>query len=284
MLVFSGSSSMDLALGVSRARGSSLGELDTRRFPDGEYYINVLSKVIGEDCVVIQSTQTNDLLVELIFILDTLNDLGAGNIDVVIPYMGYSRQDKRFKPGESLSAKTVLKLIDGLSDSIRLINAHFLDCSGKSNVYGIELCNLDAFPAIAGYFQDRFSDPVILAPDKGSLGYAKKTAALMECDFDYLHKTRISDTEVEIATKKLNVSGKDVIILDDMISTGGTIIEAANILRSQGAASVNVGCVHGVFSKGIAVFEDIVDDMVCTDTLETDISHVSVSSLIADSL
>lgn len=143
--------------------------------------------------------------------------------------------------------------------------------------------NLDAFPLLGSYFK-KFSNPVIIAPDKGALGYAKHAASVAGCGFDYLEKIRVSDDKVEIRVKGLDVSAKDVVILDDVSSTGGTVIEAARAVKKQGAGSVSAGCVHGLFTKGLGIFEGAVDELVCTDTIETKVSRVGVAGLLADSL
>ena len=284
MLVFSGTSSLTLGKKVADAVHAAEGETKTGKFPDGEIYVRVLSEIKGERCAVIQSTLGNDSIVELMITLDLLNDLGASRVDAIVPYMGYARQDRRFNAGEALSAKTILKMIDGLADSITTVNCHFLDEEGVFNFNGVKLRNLDAFPLVAGYFADKLKNPVVIAPDKGSLKYARHAAEIIGCEFDFLQKKRLTGEKVVIETKKLEVAGKDALILDDMISTGGTIIEAAKVLRREGAESVNVGCVHGVFSHGADKVRTAVDRLVCTDTIERDISKVSVSGLIASIL
>jgi ribose-phosphate pyrophosphokinase len=264
MIVFSGRSSEKLGRCIANKLKAELGEIEIKSFPDGEIYVRALSKVEGKECVVVQSTPKNEDFIELILILDLLKDLGASKIHTVIPYMGYSRQDKRFAEGEALSAKTILKIIDSYSDSIISVNMHFLDYSGMHEYHGIMIHNIDAFHELACYFGARLKKPILIAPDKGSLEYAKKAAQLLGCEFDFLKKKRISGEEVAIEAKHLDVRGKDAIILDDMISTGGTVIEAAKILRKHGIRTVNVGCVHGLFSKGIDKVKNGVDTLVCT--------------------
>jgi len=284
MIIFSGSSCLSLGRRVAEAKNCVLGDVKISRFPDGEVYLRLMTPVKGESCVLVQSTLGNDSLVELMLFLDMLRDQGASEVHAVVPYFGYARQDKCFNSGEALSAKTVLKMIVSLSDSVTTVNGHFLDRAGVYRYYDMEVRNLDAFPVLAGYFREELKCPVLIAPDKGSLQYAKNAAEIIGCGFDHLHKTRLSGEEVEIAVKDLEVNGKDVLILDDMISTGGTIIEAAKLLKSQGAASVSAGCVHGVFSQGSGRVASAVDRLVCTDTIERDISRVSVAGLIAENV
>lgn len=283
MIIFSGSSCVSLGRKISEGMGLNAGEAKIERFPDGEVYLRLGTPVMGEECVLVQSTLGNDNLVELMLFLDMLRDQGASKVHAVVPYLGYARQDKTFNSGEALSAKTVLKTLLSLSDSVTTINCHFLDREGVYKYHDLEIKNLDAFPLLAKYFKERLKCPMLIAPDKGSLQYAKNAAEIIDCEFDFLQKKRLSGEQVEIQTKDLDVKGKDTLILDDMISTGGTIIEAAKLLKSQGAASVNAGCVHGVFSQGTAKVASAVDRLVCTDTIGREISAVSVAELIRKS-
>jgi ribose-phosphate pyrophosphokinase len=284
MIVFSGSSCVSLGRKIAQGKGLLVGEAKNERFPDGEVYLRLVTPVKGEECVIVQSTLGNDNLVELLLFLDMLRDQGASSVHAVVPYFGYARQDKSFNSGEALSAKTNLKMLLSLSDSVTTINCHFLDREGVFKYNGLEIKNLDAFPLLAKYFKEHLKHPMLIAPDKGSLEYARNAAGLIGCEFDFLQKKRLSGEKVEIQTKDLDVKGKDTLILDDMVSTGGTIIEAAKLLRSQGASSVNAGCVHGVFSQGTQKVASAVDRLVCTDTIERDISKVSVAELIRKSL
>lgn len=284
MIVFSGRSSEKLGVKVAEKLRVGFGKTKINVFPDGEIYMRVLSDVSGEECVVVQSTPTNEDLIELLLLLDLLSDLGAQKIHTVIPYMGYSRQDKRFSEGEALSAKTILKIIDSMSDSIYSVNMHFFDHGGVYDYQGISINNIDAFPTLACHFKEKLKKPVVIAPDKGSLECAKKAAEIIGCDFDFLKKKRISGEEVVIEAKHVDIHGRDAVILDDMISTGGTVIEAAKILRKHGARTINVGCVHGLFSKGIDKVKKEVDELVCTDSLDKEISRVSLAPLIAEAI
>ncbi|HEX55520.1 MAG: ribose-phosphate diphosphokinase [Candidatus Altiarchaeales archaeon] len=284
MILIGGSSSRELAVRVAEKTNIELAEIDFRKFPDNEIYIRLFSDVSDKKCIVIHTTRTNDDIIELFLLLDLLRDLGAGEVHTIVPYLAYSRQDKRFNEGEALSAKTILKLINKFSDSITTVNCHFLDSEGEFMFHGIKIKNLDAFPLVAEYFRKKFKKPVVVSPDKGALRYAKGAANIIRCDFDYLEKKRISDDKVVMSVRNLDVYDKDVIILDDIISTGTTIIEAVKILRKYGARSISAGCVHGVFSHGIEKLNKALDNLVCTDTIQTQVSKVSISSLIAENL
>jgi ribose-phosphate pyrophosphokinase len=236
--------------------------------------------------VVVQSTSSNDALIELLFILDALKDLDAKKIHSVIPYLGYSRQDKRFLDGEAITAKIVLNMINSKADTITTINAHFFDDTGKQIYEGIEINNLSAFPLLGDYFKDKLERPILIAPDEGALGYVEKTARILNLDYDYLEKKRISDDEVEMKVRDIKIARKDAILLDDIISTGGTMIEATNLLYTQGGArSVNIGVVHGVLVEGLEKVSKVADEVICTNSIFREkFSKVSLSALISEFL
>ena len=275
---------MGLAWACAKTLNHEVGKSEIKTFPDGEKYVKISSKVVGRECAVIQSITSNDDLVELILMLDALRDLGAHQVHAVTPYLAYMRQDKRFTEGEALSAKTVLRLLHELSDSLTTINCHFLNDPGEAVYHHVNFMNLDATPLLARYIREKIEKPVIIAPDKGSLAYAKKAAQVLDCEFNHLSKKRISGEEVAMKPKELDVKGLDVIILDDIISTGSTIVEATKVIRGWHPRSINVGCVHGLFLKGVDAFQGMVDRLVATDTLENPASKVSVAGLIAADL
>jgi len=284
MIIFSGSSSTKLVSNLLRYTDAEFGRLEVKRFPDNEFYVRIHSSVKGKDCAVIQSIPNHDSLIELLLILDALKDLEAHEIHAVIPYLGYARQDKIFNEGEALSAKTILKLINELCDRITTINCHFLHEDGIFSYHNVTIRNLDAIPILANYFKTILRNPIVIAPDKGALGFAKEASLIMNCNFNNLNKTRVSGETVETRGKNLFVRNKDVLILDDILSTGETLIKAADIIRRQWARSVNVGCIHGVFSKGTDQFKKEFDRLVCTDTIQNEFSVLSVASLIAKEL
>jgi ribose-phosphate pyrophosphokinase len=284
MIVFSGTRSTGLAWDVAKSYGCDVGKSEIKRFPDGETYVKIASKVSGDACAVVQSVRSNDDLVELILMLDALLDGNAHQVHAVMPYLAYMRQDKRFTDGEALSAKTVLKTLHEFADSLTTINCHFLNEGGEAVYNHVNFMNLDAIPLLAAKIAEQADNPLIIAPDKGSLGYAKAAARLLDCEFNHLSKTRLSGTEVVMKPKELDVKGMDVIILDDIISTGGTIVEAVKIIRGWHPKTISVGCVHGLFLNGVEPFSGAVDRLISTNTLDNPAAKVSVAGLIAKDL
>jgi len=186
-MIIGGSASQKLAALISKELDETLCPLETRKFPDGERYIRIGGN-LESDAVVIQSTgypQDQNLL-ELFLILKTLKSLDVENIKVVIPYFGYARQEKRFKSGEAISAQVVSELLEACgATEIFSINLHE---DRLRNLFNIPAHNLSAMPLIAEYIEEHLDDPVIIAPDKGALGFASEIAGILGCDSDHLEK------------------------------------------------------------------------------------------------
>ncbi len=261
-----------LAKRVADAAGFEIANVVFRKFPDGEIYVRVEEE---DECVVIGSVNSNDDLVTLVLTLDALE-----NPIVVVPYMGYARQDRAFNPGEAVSIRAMARILEERAEKVVTVNIH----SEQAASYFKKLRNLDAMPVIGEHFRD--SDVIMIAPDKGSMERVEVAAKTANCEWDYLEKTRIDATTVEIAPKNLDVAGRDVVIVDDIISTGGTVIEASKRLRELGARSVSAVCVHAVLAgfAAIKLFNAGIKDIISTDTIECAFSRISVAHIIASEI
>ena len=284
--IFGGSTCQTLAKEVADELNSELGQLTIKKFPDGERYLRIDSDVKGKDCIVIQSTSRpqDSNLFELLTILETLKDLGAAKISTVVPYFGYGRQDKRFLKGEAVSARVAAKHIQLNSDEFFTINVHQ---SAVLKFFTIPATMLDASPVLGDYFKThKLEAPVVIGPDKGAIELAKSAANIIGCGSDYLEKRRIAPGQVEMKPKNLDIANKDVILVDDMIDTGSTMIEAINMLRAQKAGNVLVGCVHPVLTGNVVtkLFSTGAVDVVATNTIPSQISFITVAPLIANAL
>jgi len=281
-LIIGGSASQKLAAKVAEDLDENLSPIETRRFPDGERYIRIKGE-IPKEAVVIQSTgyPQDENLMELFLILKNLKSLGVERTRVVIPYFGYGRQERRFMSGEAVSAVIVAELLEAAGASeIYSINLH------EKNIkefFNIPVHEISAMPLIANYIKETVDDPMIIGPDKGAHGFANEIAEILNCESDHLEKIRISPEKVETKPKKLDVDGRNVVIIDDIISTGGTIVNATKILKDLGAKKVVVGCVHPVLVEDalLKIFAAGVDDVFSTDTLRSDVSTISVAKLVA---
>ncbi len=249
-------------------------------FPDGESYIRIPEGIEHEHVVIVQSTYKpqDKHLIELLLTIEAAKDLGAQAITVIVPYLAYARQDKRFRTGEAISIKTVLR-------SIR--------CAGADVLLTVEIhkehvltyftgtaINVSAMDALAEYFKDKVDNPLILAPDIGALPRAKRFAKIIGGDYDYLEKTRDRITgEVKVKPKNISVKGRIVIIVDDIISTGKTMALAAKQALEHGAKEVYAACAHALFVDN--AFERLmsagIKEVIATNTVPVPDGVVSVS-------
>jgi ribose-phosphate pyrophosphokinase len=250
-----------------------------KKFPDGELYTRIIDDM-GEEVTIIQSTATDTDLVALLQLIDACSE--ASQVNVVIPYMGYARQDKRFKSGEPITARALARTIK--ADNVFTINIHD---QSIIDYFDAKAVNLDATPMIGKYVKTmEFQDPLIIAPDDGAIGIAKSASEDLGIDYDSLEKTRLSGESVSIQPKNLNVKGRDVIIIDDIISTGQTIAETISLLKKQGAHEVFAACVHPVLSNNaiLKLFKAGVKGIIATDTIDKGVSVVSVAPVIASAI
>jgi ribose-phosphate pyrophosphokinase len=282
MYIIPGPSSQVLAGNVARATQCRLAATEFFRFPDGEQYLRVPDDV-GDHVVIIQSTPTDSDYIALLQLIDACD--AADWIDVIIPYFGYARQDRRFKQGESVSARALARAIT--ADRVFTINIHN---QSVLQHFDAAATDLDAAPVIGAHLAsmktDQSDSPVIIAPDKGAIDLARSVAGYLGVDFDYMEKTRLSGEDVTIKMKKLNVAGKDVVILDDIISTGGTIVKTSHLLKENGAGRVFAACIHPVLARNAAtrLFSAGIEGIMATDTLDKGVSVISVAQLIADAI
>jgi ribose-phosphate pyrophosphokinase len=278
--IVGGPASQLLASRTARALGTEPVLCEFNRFPDGELYLRIADEIKNESVTLIQSTPTDSDLVSLLQLIDACNE--AKEINVVIPYMGYARQDKRFKPGEPISARAVARCIS--ADRIFTINIH---AKSVLEHFSGSAINLDAAKLLGDYIAGfGLENPILIAPDEGAEGLVKRVSSGLGYEYDHLQKTRLSGDTVIIKTKNLDVTGRHVVLVDDMIATGGTMTESIKMLKAQGAVDVYLACVHPVLARNAALrlFNAGVKDIIATDTLEKAESKLSVAPLIADAL
>ncbi len=286
LIVIGGSASPKLSARVSRLLRCRLVRPELKRFPDGELYVRIKADLRRRHVVVVQSTPApqNDNLMELLLLLHTSSELGARKITAVVPYLAYARQDKRFKPGEAVSLRTVARLVESAgADELITVDIHE---EHSLDDFTIPARNLTAMPLLGQYLKRlRLKRPVVIGGDQGSEPRAKMVAQPLGAPYDYLVKHRITPTRVVTKPKKLDVRGHEAIIADDIISTGGTVIEAARILKRQGAARIYAVCTHGVFAhNALKRLQRAGITVVSTDTIEGPTSRVSVAPLVAQAL
>ncbi len=291
MLIVAGSASSKLAERVAKQLKCELTKPELRRFPDGELYARIPADVEGEDVAIIQSTcyPPNQNFMELFLLLDAVRDIGAKKVTAIVPYFAYARQDKRFKEGEAVSLQTVVKLIESVgTDKVYTVDMHAHRIGDIQKIFKIPAQNLTAAPLLAKYLTDNYQleDPVIIGPDEEAERWAKGAGEFLDADWDYMIKKRLGPEEVEIKPRKLEVEGRDAMVIDDIISTGGTMVEAIKILKKHGARKIYAACIHAVLAGDALkkVRKAGAEDIFATDTIERNISKVSVAPLIADAI
>jgi len=255
-------------------------KVKTKVFPDGERYVKLEGDIEGKRCTVVQTTYPNEHLLELFMIQNALTENGASSIKVVVPYYSYGRQDKIFEKGEAVSAKAFAKRIGVEADEFYSVDLH----SEKIvDFFDIPAKNLSAMTRLAEHSMEEKGPDILIAPDEGAKDIVKKAAVSVGLEWDYLEKTRIDANTVEIKPKSIDVKGKSVVILDDIIATGGTMTEAARQLKESGAEEVHAGCTHGLFAGDAKEkLGAVCDSVFCTDTIEQEKSEVSVAPLLTD--
>ena len=301
MVVVSGSNAGPMAQQLATTLGWDHHPLETRRFPDTEGYIRIPTDTIeairSEPVVLVSNTFPDSGIVETLLMLDAIQDVRKGQLEnlreigpqtlpdagkgviLAIPYFGYSRQDKRFKPGESISAKAIADLLATRCDGIVVLDLH---APAVLENLSVPVAFTSAMPELAHHLKESVDPDFILSPDKGAIDRASSVATQIGCEFSYLEKTRIDAHTIVHKAKDLDVAGKSVAIVDDMIATGGTICRAAEALRSQGAVQVHAACCHGLFTGGaIARLLRYVDGVHATGSLPNARDNISGGPALA---
>jgi ribose-phosphate pyrophosphokinase len=263
-VVLAGSASGPFAARLAQDLGAAQTRLEVKRFPDGEAYVRVHERLQGQDAVIVQSTAPDASFVELLLLQDAAKEAGARSITTVIPYFAYARQDRAFNWGEAVSSRAVSKAVAAGCDRAVTVDIHkrtILDFFG-GKAHGVT-----AVPQIAAELAAWGVDAV-LAPDKGARDRAVQAAGLIDVPVDHLEKTRLSATEVAMAPKDLDVRGRRVAIVDDLIASGATMLLAAQHLKRQGAKAVYAACTHGLFTGNALprLLAGGLDRVLCTDT------------------
>ena len=301
MVVVSGSSGRDVAEALAPLLGMQYIELVTRRFPDSEGYVRIPEEAIdsirAEPVVLVSNTYPDSGILQTILLLEAIGDVRKGDLKnlkgvepqsmpdvgagiyLAIPYYGYSRQDKRFSKGEVISAKVIADLFARSCDGMAILDLHE---PAVLEDMDFPVKFVSAMPEVADRLANVVKPDFILSPDKGAISRATEVANLIGCEFSYLEKTRIDAHTIEHTPKDLDVNGKVVAIVDDMISTGGTICRASDALRRQGAKEVHAACTHGLFTGGaISRLANHVDGVHSTDSLPNPRAVVSSAPALA---
>ncbi len=249
--IFAGNSNRALAEEIAEKIGLPVGAATVGKFSDGETAIGIGEVVRGSDVFIIQSTcsPVNDNLIELLIMIDALKRASAGRITAVMPYFGYARQDRKAKARDPISAKLVANLITVAgADRVLTMDLHAAQLQG---FFDIPVDHLLGFPILAEHFKENFGsmdDVVIVSPDVGSVTRTRKVAEWLDVPIAIIDKRRPKANVCEVMNVIGDVNNKRVILVDDVIDTGGTIVNAANALTEIGAKEVYACCTHAVLS------------------------------------
>ena len=291
--VFSGSSHPELAQKICDYAGLSLGKMDLKKFNNGEIYARFLENIRGCDVFLVQSLHgsINDQLVELLIMLDAAKRASAARITPVIAHYAYARQDWKAASREPITAKLVADLLSAAgADRVICLDLHSEQIQGFFNV---PVDVLVALPKFLKFVKGMgLKDPIVLAPDAGSSKKSTHAAQKLEIDLAIVNKRRPKHGEVEAVNLIGDVKGKDCIVFEDMIDTGGTIKAAAKVVKDAGANSVTVFATHGIFSNGAlqAIEESAIDKVVVTNSIPLDLAKskklevVDVSDLLGEAI
>ena len=301
MPVLSGSSGRELAIALSEILEMESVLIESRKFPDGEGYVRVPSESFGiirsEPVILVSNTFPDSGIMRTILMLEAINDIRKGDLEnlknegeqimdnvgpgifLAVPYYGYARQDKRFSPGETVSARVISEILGRSCDGMVILDLHEPKVLDGSE---LKIGFVSSMPEIADVLEKEVNPDFILSPDKGAIDRASEVAKIGGWEFSYLEKTRIDAHTIEHQAKDLDVNGKVVAIVDDMISTGGTICRASDALRRQGAKAVYAACTHGLFTGGaLSRLANHVDGVYTTDSLRNPRSVVSSAPALA---
>jgi ribose-phosphate pyrophosphokinase len=294
--IFALNSNRPLAEKIAKVVGVELGKSSVSQFSDGEIRINIEESIRGAHVYVIQSTSApvNDHLMELFIMIDALKRASAATINVVIPYFGYARQDRKARSREPITSKLVANMIT-IAGATRLLTLD-LHAAQIQGFFDIPVDHLMGAPLLADYFLDHQlcgDEVVVVSPDHGGVTRARKLAEILRTSIAIIDKRRPCANEVEVMNIIGNVKGKKCVLIDDMIDTAGTITLAADALKEAGATEIYASCTHPVLSGPALdrIENSAITKLVVTDSIELSVDQrikkleeISVGGLIGEAL
>ncbi len=270
--LFAGNSNRPLAEAIAKRLNTALGEVEVGKFSDGETSVHIGETVRGRDLFIIQSTSypVNDNLMELLIMIDAAKRASAGRVTAVMPYFGYARQDRKARSRDPITAKLVAELLTSAgADRVLTMDLHAAQIQGFFN---IPVDNLLGGPMLYNYFakmmqaDDSF---IVVSPDIGSVNRARKVAERLNCPMAIIDKRRPKANVMEVMNIIGNVQGKKCLLVDDMIDTGGTIVQGAQALVDAGAKNIFACCTHAVLSGPAIerIEKSPIEELVMLDTV-----------------
>ena len=283
MMVFTGSANPALAQQVAKHLGIALGRADAGRFSDGEVMLELLENVRGKDVFVLQSTShpTNDTLMEVMVMVDALRRSSAGRITAAIPYLGYSRQDRRPRSARvAITAKVVANMLTSVGvNRLLTMDLHSDQIQG---FFDIPVDNIYATPILLDdLLEKNYQDLVVVSPDVGGVVRARAAAKVLGTDLAIIDKRRPKPNEAKVMNIIGDVAGRNCVIVDDMVDTANTLCEAAAALKAQGAKNVYAYATHPILSGNAAerIANSALDELVVTNTIALSAASASCKKI-----
>lgn len=292
MLITSFNNSEKLAKKIAKKLNVKFFKTKVSSFPDGDLYLKFEAEVKKEILVIVESFQpnSNSVLLNILFAAKTAKDLGCKKVIFVCPYLAFMRQDKRFNPGEAINAKIMSDLLNNSGiDKIITIDPHLHRIEKMNDVFTINAVNLTSNHIIAQFIKSKYKKNVaVIGPDWESYQWADEISAEIGVEDTVLEKTRHSSRTVDVEVKKqINIKGKTVVIVDDIISTGNTMIKASITAKKMGAGKIVAIGVHGLFvENGFSKMEKYFDEIYTVNTIEhkTNNSKLDVCDILIEEL
>ena len=288
MIIIGCSHGLHLAKKISKKLKKPYSALEVTHFPDSEIKLRYKVDVKGKEVALVQSFygNVNECVIEILFAAETARDLGAKKIILVAPYFPYLRQDKRFNPGECISLRTIAQNVDEDFDEVIIVDPHLHRERTLKHIFRIKSHKLTANPLIEDYIKKKIKNPVIIGPDWESYKWAKKVAEKIGCEHAIMEKKRYSARRVEVKlNKQVDIKNKNLIFIDDMISTGNTLIRAIAALRKLGVRKVTCFAVHGILvENALEKLRKAGATVITTNTIPNKVAKIDVSDIIVDSL
>ena len=269
-IIYSLSANKELTKEVARILGVEVSPCNVNHFADGEVLCEPIHTVREKDVYIIQSTcnPVTENLMEILVFVDALKRASARKINVVIPYFGYARQDRKAKPRQPITSKLVANLL--YTAGVHRVITVELHAAQIQGFFDCLVDELTAIPLMAQYFKKKVNDnTVIVSPDHGGVNRARRFAERLNLPIAIIDKRRVAANVAEVMNIVGDVEGKDCLMVDDMIDTAGSCSAGAKLLKAKGAKSVRIACTHGVFSGPAAerLLDGTFEEIVCTDSI-----------------
>jgi len=277
----------DFARCVAEAASWQLGSVETRDFPDGESYVRILADVAGKSVALACTlAHPNEGFLRLIYVADAVRALGAAEVTLISPYLSYMRQDRSFKPGEAVTSKSFARLISSTFDRLVTVDPHLHRYESLSALYTIPTVTVHAAPLLADWIAAEVAQPLVIGPDAESEQWVSAIADRIGAPYAVLSKIRHGDRDVDIELPDLSQwQGFQPVIVDDIASSGHTLIEAARQLPLRGFSRPDVAVVHGIFaSDSFSRLEPLCSRIVSSDSVAHASNAFAIAPLIVASL